>query len=262
MTEPHGLILAGGLGSRLLADGVSDPKPLIRLGGVPQIARLAHSLRAAGCGQVTCMARDDLAQRISATLQRLAPSTRVVPCRTPSSLHTLVAGLRATAALYTLCAMVDTFMAEDDWHALGQQTTRVQTGELDLLVAATPFAGNDPHPLFVELDGTARIQRIGETQSALMKSPSRPMVTGGIYFLGPAAQRLAGDCLNAGLSRMRSFLARAPRHLTVGAVEIERMIDIDHLDDLLAAETWLTRYTPAGHTLAEHHDSRSAPDAN
>jgi molybdopterin-guanine dinucleotide biosynthesis protein A len=244
LTELHGLILAGGLGSRLAADGVDDPKPLVRLGGMPQVARLANSLRAAGCERVTCMARDDLAPRIADALAQVTPPVRVVPCRTPSSLHTLVAGLRALDAPYALCTLVDTFMADDDWAALGPRATQVQAGELDLLLAVTPFADDDPHPLYVEVDDAARVRCIGEMPPAAPAqtaspappaSPARPLVTGGIYLLGPAAQRLAAACLEAGHSRLRSFLARAPRHLAVGAVEIERMIDIDYRADLEAA---------------------------
>lgn len=272
MTELHGLILAGGRGSRLAADGVDDPKPLVRLGGMPQVARLAHSLRAAGCERVTCMARDDLAPRIADALAQVTPPVRVVPCRTPSSLHTLVAGLRALEVPYALCTLVDTFMADDDWAALGPRATQVQAGELDLLLAVTPFADDDPHPLYVELDYAARVRGIGESPPVLPvltvssappvlpvlpvspappASPSRPLVTGGIYLLGPAAQRLAAACLEAGHSRLRSFLARAPRQLAVAAVEIERMIDIDYRADLEAAARRLAeRLEPSGGTGA------------
>ena len=82
----QGLILAGGRGSRLAADGVEAPKPLVEVGGRPQIVNLIETFAELGCESITCMVRDGI------TLDVPAP-TIVRSCRTPSSLHTLVAGL-------------------------------------------------------------------------------------------------------------------------------------------------------------------------
>lgn len=240
MAELMGLILAGGLGSRLAADGVPEAKPLVRVGGVPQVVRLARALRAAGCTDVTCIARDDLARPVAEALQEGETGGHVVPCRTPSSLHTLVEGVEAAGTRAILCTMVDTCMAAADWVAVGERAARgLYAGEA-LLLAVTPFAGDDESPLFVDVDETGRVRRIGEGPG------ERALVTGGVYALSPAAQHLARSCLEAGMSRMRAFLAHAAPRLTVGAIEIGRMIDIDHRTDLDAAERWL-----AGHLEQE-----------
>lgn len=233
MPELHGLILAGGLGSRLAADGVGDAKPLVRVGGVPQVVRLVGALRAAGCRDVVAMVRADLAPEVAAALDRAEVGSSVVSCSMPSSLHTLVAGLAAVKADAVLCTMVDTCMPDADWIMVGKRAARGMAGGEELLLAVTPFAGDDERPLFVEVDGAGRVRRIGEAPR------ERPLVTGGVYALAPGAQQLAGECLVAGMSRMRAFLAHAASRLAVGAVEIERMIDIDHRTDLEAAESWL-----------------------
>lgn len=240
MPELSGLILAGGLGSRLAADGVPEAKPLVRVGGVPQVVRLARALRAAGCADVVCMVRDDLAGAVQAALDEGETGGRAVPCRTPSSLHTLVEGVEAAGGGALLCTMVDTCMAEADWVTFGMRAARgMATGEA-LLLAVTPFTGDDESPLFVDVDDTGRVRRIGG------RPGERPLITGGVYALAPAAQRLARSCLEVGMSRMRTFLAHAALHLYVGAIEIGRMIDIDHRTDLDAAERWL-----AGHLEQE-----------
>jgi molybdopterin-guanine dinucleotide biosynthesis protein A len=239
LPELRGLILAGGLGSRLAADGVAEAKPLVRVGGVPQVVRIARALQAAGCGDVVCMVRDDLSRMVAGALEAAAErdlaaaAVHLVPCRTPSSLHTLVAGLEAAGADAVLCTMVDTCMPERDWIALGARAARGLAEGEDLLLAVTPFAGDDERPLFVDLDDAGRVRRVGETPGA------RPLVTGGVYALAPAAQRLAHVCAAAGLERMRAFLAHAASRLSMGAIEIGRMIDLDHRADRDAAEDWL-----------------------
>jgi NDP-sugar pyrophosphorylase family protein len=236
LPELRGLILAGGLGSRLAASGVPEAKPLVRVGGVPQVVRLARALHAAGCADVVCMVRDDLAGAVAMALEEGGAGGRVLPCRTPSSLHTLVEGVAAAEGAAVLCTMVDTCMTDADWVALGARAARGLGAGDALLLAVTPFAGDDERPLFVDVDDAGRVRRIGDLPGA------RPLITGGVYALAPEAGQLARACLEGGMSRMRAFLAHAAPRLPIGAIEIERMIDIDHRADLDAAETWLAEH--------------------
>jgi GTP:adenosylcobinamide-phosphate guanylyltransferase len=114
--NPHGLVLAGGTGSRLAAEGMSDPKPLVSVAGRPQVVRLVETLLATGCPTVTCMVREGL-PGVRETIESRFPGERVKVelCRTPSSLHTLVAGLGAVPDGAIFCAMVDTVMRAADW---------------------------------------------------------------------------------------------------------------------------------------------------
>jgi len=99
----QGLILAGGRGSRLAADGVETPKALVEVAGRPQLLHLSQTFVALGCESVTCMVRDDVAVEVPPPLPAV-----VHTCRTPSSLHTLVAGLAVAPPGPVFCAMVDT----------------------------------------------------------------------------------------------------------------------------------------------------------
>jgi len=93
------LILAGGEGSRLAAGGIRVPKPLVEVAGQPQIVGLLETFAALGCQSLTCAVRADF-PAVTRLLdgRRFGPLLTVVECRTPSSLHTLVEGLRAVPA--------------------------------------------------------------------------------------------------------------------------------------------------------------------
>src|SRR2546427_87210 len=96
----RGLILAGGRGSRLAADGVETPKALVEVAGRPQLVNLIETFAGLGCDSITCMVRDGISVDLPAPVPAI-----VRTCRTPSSLHTLVAGL-AVASLHRMRAFL------------------------------------------------------------------------------------------------------------------------------------------------------------
>lgn len=241
----HGLILAGGEGSRLAAGGVPEPKPLVTVGGRPQIARLLETLAALGCETLTCAVRAGVpGLRPLLDGRRFGPPLTVVECRTPSSLHTLVEGLRAVPAGPVFCTMVDTVMRTEDWQAVYAASARGLGEGAELVLAVTPFV-DDESPLYVRRDPGGDVVGIGDEPVAA--SPARaagapaPCVTGGVYALSPVARLAAAAELERGVHRMRGFLksvVAAGRRVT--AVEVARIIDIDRPSDLATANAWLT----------------------
>jgi NDP-sugar pyrophosphorylase family protein len=235
----HGLILAGGEGSRLAADGVTTPKALVPVAGRPQLERLVAQFAALGCPSVTCLVRDDVAPLVDPAALGAAAGrvpVAVVPCRTPSSLHTLVAGLAAAPAGPVLASMVDTVMAPDDWRRVFDAARATLGGGADALLALTPDPGGDDAPLRVRVAGD-RVTRVGGPAADY---PERPvLITGGVYALAPSARVRAGALLAAGGERMRMFLAAlVEAGADVRAATVPRILDMDHRRDMEAADAY------------------------
>jgi molybdopterin-guanine dinucleotide biosynthesis protein A len=224
----QGLILAGGRGSRLAADGIDTPKALVEVAGRPQIVNLIETFAELGCDSITCMVRDGIPVDL--------PGPAIVrTCRTPSSLHTLVAGLAVVPPGPVFCAMVDTVMPAADWRRVYRSVTeRLEEGAAAAL-AVTPFV-DDELPLYVTRDAHGFATAILDTPPI---GTVRPLVTGGVYGLSTVARRLASVAV-ASLHRMRAFLRLLVELKTaVATVEVPRIIDLDHKSDLEAAERWL-----------------------
>ena len=224
----QGLILAGGRGSRLAADGIDTPKALVEVAGRPQIVNLIETFAELGCDSITCMVRDGIPVDL--------PGPAVVrTCRTPSSLHTLVAGLAVVPPGPVFCAMVDTVMPAADWRRVYRSVTERLAEGAAAALAVTPFV-DDELPLYVTRDAHGFATAIQDTPPV---GTVRPLVTGGVYGLSTVARRLASVAV-ASLHRMRAFLRLLVELKTaVATVEVPRIIDLDHKSDLEAAERWL-----------------------
>lgn len=230
----HGLILAGGEGARLAGEGITVPKPLVRVGTEPLVIGLLATLASLGCETLTCMVRADF----TAVLQLLegrefgAP-LEVQTCRTPSSMHTLAEGLRAVPPGAVFCSMVDTVMPAADWSDVYAGTVRALAAGAEAVLAVTPFV-DDESPLYVNTDSGGFVQTLSD-------APLAPaLVTGGVYGFSTAARQAAAEAVEQGVQRMRGFLkwlvARGSR---VGTIAVPRIIDIDHQSDLRLANAWL-----------------------
>jgi len=222
----QGLILAGGRGSRLAADGVETPKAVVEVGGRPQAVNLIETFAELGCETITCMIREGI------TIESPGPAV-VRVCRTPSSLHTLVLGLGHLPPGDVFCSMVDTVMPTADWAHVYATSCRALANGTDAVLAVTPFI-DDERPVFAACSDDQRVTSIGD------ETVMPPRVTGGVYALGQRARVAALAALAAGHSRVRVLLAGLVRQgYDVRAVEIAKIIDLDCRDDLEGANAWL-----------------------
>ncbi|HUL03685.1 MAG TPA: NTP transferase domain-containing protein [Gemmatimonadales bacterium] len=229
----HGLILAGGEGSRLAAE-LGVPKPLVRVGGETLAVRLLRTLADLGCETLTFMARADRRAVVDALAGlQFGPPLTVQTCLTRSSLHTLVEGLRIVPAGPVFCSMVDSVMPAADWRLVYEASGRALDAGADALLAVTPFV-DDESPVYVMVDDNEIVTAVSDQPVV------PPRVTGGVYAFGPAARRGAGQAVEERVERMRGFLkwlvARGQR---VATVTVSRIIDIDHESDLRLANAWL-----------------------
>jgi NDP-sugar pyrophosphorylase family protein len=221
----HGLILAGGEGSRLLASGVTVPKALVPIAGRPQVVRMVAACRRVGCETVTCAVREDL---VSAVRVAIADSSvRIVSLRTPTSLHTLEGGLQAVPAGKVLVTLVDSVMPAADWDA-SHRAADAMLASAAAVVAVTPFV-DDASPLWADVNADGSVQAFG-------RRGSRDLVTGGVYWFDERARAAATVAVESGVQRLRGFLAQLIElKLPVRAVEVRKIVDVDTSADLDAA---------------------------
>ena len=148
-------------------------------------------------------------------------------------MHTLAEGLQAVPAGAVFCTMVDTVMPEASWRDVYAKTGRGLAAGADAMLAVTPFV-DDEQALWVTRDAAGRIHSLG----AERVEPA--CVTGGVYALRAGMGALATEAVRSGMHRMRAFLAELVRRgLTVQAVEVPRIIDLDRPSDLALANAWL-----------------------
>jgi NDP-sugar pyrophosphorylase family protein len=213
---------------------LSDPKPLVKVAGRPQVLRLIDTLLSAGCQTVTCMVREGL-PGVREAIEAGFPRERVgiALCRTPSSLHTLVRGLALVPPGPVFCTMVDTVMREPDWKRAYEESAFHLERGADAVLVVTPYV-QDESPLYVEQGPQGLALRVGP------RSFARPLVTGGVYGFNPTARGAAAHAAREGVHRMRGFLQRLLEEgARVTTVEIERVVDLDRVQDLKAAEAWV-----------------------
>jgi NDP-sugar pyrophosphorylase family protein len=221
----HGLVLAGGEGSRLRASGVTVPKALLAITGEPQIARMAAACRRAGCVTVTCAVRSDLVTAVESAL--VGRNVNVVSVSTPTSLHTLDLGLKAISDGNVLCTLVDTIMPDDAWDRANDRAVTA-LADVDAVVAVTPFV-EDESPLWVDVADDMTVRSFGH-------AGARHLATGGVYWLSPRAREIAAASVTAGVERIRGFLgALITGGARVRAVEVPRIVDIDTDADIRSA---------------------------
>jgi len=231
----HGLILAGGEGRRLAADGVAGPKSLMRIGGRPQLTRLVETFEALGSETLTCMVRDDVPASLlaEAGLSR----TRVVRCHTASSLHTLVLGFAELPPGHVFCTMVDTVMPWHEWVRVWTACAGALAQGAPVVLVVAPVPETDPHPLCVHTDAAGHVTGLdSDTHGA-------EWATAGVYGFGRAARARAPRAVTDGVERMRGFLSLLVREgAQIPLVTVERALDVDRQKDLEAANAWIAAW--------------------
>jgi len=203
--------------------------------------RLLETFEALGCASLTCAVRADFP-----IVRRVLDGTRfgrplkVIECRTPSSLHTLVEGLRAVAPGPVFCSMVDTVMRPHDWQAVYRETERQLAEGADMVLAVTPYV-DDESPVYVRTGEDGFVRSVSD-------EPLHPRcITGGVYGLSAGARDAAADAVDRGVHKMRRFLAGVVADGgRVGVVEVPRIIDIDRPSDLQTANAWLNAREASG----------------
>ena len=120
---------------------------------------------------------------------------------------------------------VDTIFKEEEFSGYIQQF--IQEDKLDGLMAVTDFI-DDEKPLYVETDNELYIRKFLD------------QAAGGIYCLRRPALGVLNNAISQGMSRMRNYQRQLiAEGLRLKAYPFSKIIDVDHADDILKAESFL-----------------------
>ena len=190
-------IIAAGEGSRLAQEGVTLPKPLVKLNGVEMIRRLIDIFAQNQAESISIIVNEEMKAVQEYVKQiKLDIPLNIVIKSTPSSMHSFFE-LREFLCKGKFClTTVDTIFKEKDFEQYIQAF--IDDAESDGMMAVTDYI-DDEKPLYVDVDQNMKITGF------LDNSDSCTYISGGIYGLTPKALDTLENCLYSGQSRMRNF---------------------------------------------------------
>lgn len=247
-------IIAAGEGSRLAAEGIEMPKPLVKVGGESLIDRLIRIFMSNDPEEIVVICNDQttLVSRHLVDLQQNGLKGRPVPLRflvksTPSSMHSFHEISRYLDSVPFILTTVDTIFLEDEFSryvaafeeglAVGVYDKSIDgMSHIDGMMGVTDYI-DDESPLYVDTDSNETIRGF------LDSSGSCRYISGGIYGLCPSAIKTLDRCVARGESRMRNFQrALVADGQCLKAYPFSKVLDIDHASDIAKAEEFLSGY--------------------
>lgn len=199
-------ILAAGKGERLQINGVSIPKPLVPIAGIPLIGRALAAVQHIGAQEAVCIVNASFPEVMHYCHEReWGVSLRLLSKHTAHSLESLLACIS-------------------------------QLPEADGVLAVTSFV-DDEKPLWVALGANERILRLGPS------ARTGGFVTAGLYYFTPAIFHEAETARRERFTALRQFLGHLVEcgyklygHRIAKVVDVDRPSDIDVAEAFLAEE--------------------------
>ncbi len=230
-------IIAAGDGSRLAQEGITDPKPLVRVGEERLIDRLVRIFMANDATEIAVVCNEHMpavAQHLSA-IQREGLYGQPVPLHyvvqsTPSSMHSFHALRNFLQDEPFILTTVDTVFDERIFHDYVSSFLKRITQGADALMGVTDYI-DDEKPLYVGVDEDMRINGYYDTDR-----PDSRFISAGIYGLTPRTLSVLERCVEQGESRMRNFQrALVAEGLQIEAFLLPQVFDVDHAEDIRKA---------------------------
>ncbi|WP_286044099.1 sugar phosphate nucleotidyltransferase [Xylanibacter rodentium] len=234
-------IIAAGEGSRLAAEGVESPKPLVKIGHERLIDRLIRVFMDNDAEEIVVIC-NDITTEVSFHLVKLQQDGlegRPLPLRfivksTPSSMHSFFEISRMLGDGPFCLTTVDTIFREEEFaRYIAAFSEAVTSGKCDGMMGVTDYI-DDEKPLYVDTDDSLGITGF------LDRSDTCRYISGGIYGLTSTAIETLCSCMERGESRMRNFqraLIADGRRLK--AWPFSKVLDIDHATDIKKAEDFI-----------------------
>ena len=227
-------IIAAGEGSRLAQEGVSEPKPLVKVGDERLIDRLIRIFMDNNAEEIVVIC-NDMTSLVSQHLEEISSrglDGRHVPLRfivksTPSSLHSFYELTSILGDGKFVLTTVDTIFSEDEF---SRYVKSFEDSDADGYFPVTDYI-DDEKPLYVGVGDDMTITGFYDEPHGCR------YVSAGIYGLTAKAKDVARQQIEQGTSRMRNFQrALVAVGFDIKAHPFTKVLDIDHKEDIVKAE--------------------------
>ncbi len=231
-------IIAAGDGSRLAQEGVTEPKPLVKVRGEQLIDRLIRIFMGNNATEIVVICNEqisDVASHLKMIqdkgLNGLPIPLRFVVKSTPSSMHSFYELRNFLRDDPFILTTVDTIFDESEFHDYVLSFQDKMAQGTDALMGVTDYI-DDEKPLYVGVDNVMHINGYYDIPQA----DSR-FISAGIYGLTAPSLNILEACIEKGESRMRNFQrALVAAGLRIEAYPLTKVFDIDHIDDIRKAD--------------------------
>lgn len=226
-------IIAAGEGSRLVQEGVAQPKPLVELNGEKMIDRLIRIFLANQATSISIIVNEQMTDVARYLRQKQLPVPfNLIVRTTPSSMHSFYELSKILPAGKFCLTTVDTIFREERFSEYIRAFA--EDADHDGMFAVTDYI-EDETPLYVDVDDRLNISNFID-----QKYPEARYISGGIYCLRQNAFPILEAAIGANRSRMRNFQREL---VTAGfrlkAFPFDKIIDVDHASDIEVAEAFL-----------------------
>lgn len=234
-------IIAAGEGSRLAHEGITAPKPLVKVQDEHLIDRLIRIFMANDAQEIVIICNDQTpyVSRHLEDIRKCGIDRKDVPLTfivksTPSSMHSFFELSRYLNDEPFVLTTVDTIFREDEFSNYMASYRQTLAEGKDGLMGVTDYI-DDEKPLYVGTDDDLSITGFYDDNTNDCR-----YISGGIYGLRGNTIETLNRCMQRGESRMRNFqraLIKDGRVLK--AYPFSKVLDIDHASDIEKAETFL-----------------------
>lgn len=232
-------IIAAGEGSRLAEEGISVPKPLVKVAGQCLVDRLIRVFLANDAEEIVVVCNDltPLVDEHLRMIERDGFEGKKIPLRhivrtTPSSMHSFYELSQFLNDSPFVLTTVDTIFRDEEFaDYVSAFKASLADGSADGMMGVTDYI-DDEKPLYVETHQ-------GVITGFLDADPEGKCtyISGGIYGLTPKAIDTLNRCMAEGKSRMRNFQRGLIEDgLRLKAFPFSKVLDIDHASDIDKAE--------------------------
>ena len=231
-------IIAAGDGSRLAQEGVTEPKPLVKVRGERLIDRLIRIFMENNATEIVVICNEqmsDVASHLKMIqdkgLNGLPVPLRFVVKSTPSSMHSFYELRNFLRDDPFILTTVDTIFDESEFHDYVLSFQDKMAQGTDALMGVTDYI-DDEKPLYVGVDNVMRINDYYDTPQA-----DSHFISAGIYGLTTPSLNILEACIEKGESRMRNFQrALVAAGLRIEAFPLTKVFDVDHIEDIRKAD--------------------------